>query len=110
MSKPKSNAFVTYNGRTQPVGILVKGLPRRRIAGRTSARIGTIRLPRYGNVRLAVATNGRGDLHNIGINDLLRQGKTPIRHERSRWALEISCRDSAGNPATYVFPLYVSQR
>jgi len=94
VSTLKSNALVTYKGRTQPVGILAMGLPRRRIAGRTWAWVGTVHLVRYGNVRLAVATNGRGDLDYIVSNDLPRQGKTLIRRKRSRWDVETCIRDT----------------
>jgi hypothetical protein len=94
VSTLKSNALVTYKGRTQPVGILARGLPRRRIAGRTWAWVGTVHLQRYGNVRLAVATNGRGGLDYIVSNDLPRQGKTLIRRKRSRWDVETCFRDT----------------
>jgi len=78
---------------TKPLGILARGLPRR-IAGRTWAWVGTVHLPRYGNVRLAVATNGRGGLDYIVSNDLPRQGKILIRRKRSRWDVETCFRDA----------------
>jgi hypothetical protein len=94
VSTLKSNARVTYRGRTQPVAELTPHLPRHRIAGRTWAWIGTVHLPRYGNVRLVVATNGQGGLDYIVSNDLYRRGKVLLYRKRSRWDIETSFRDT----------------
>src|SRR5262249_8251335 len=51
VSTLKSNALITYHGRTQPVAEWAHHLPRHRIAGRTWAWVGTVHLPRYGVVR-----------------------------------------------------------
>ncbi len=56
VSTLKSNALITYRGRTQPVAQWAQQLPRHRIAGRTWAWVGTVHLPRYDIVRLVVAT------------------------------------------------------
>jgi DDE superfamily endonuclease len=94
VSTLKSNALITYRGRTQPVAEWAAQLPRHRVAGRTWAWIGTVHLPRYGNVRLVVATNGQGGLDYIVSNDLHRRGKVLIARKRSRWDIETSFRDT----------------
>jgi len=94
VSTLKSNARVTYRGRTQPVADLAPQLPRHRIAGRTWAWVGTVHLPRYGTVRLVVTTNGQGGLDYIVSNDLHRRGKVLLHRKRSRWDIETSFRDT----------------
>jgi len=94
VSTLRSNALVTYRGRTQPVAEWAKHLPRHRIAGRTWAWVGTVHLPRYGTVRLVVATNGQGGLDYIVSNDLHRRGKVLLHRKRSRWDIETSFRDT----------------
>ncbi len=94
VSTLKSNALITYRGRTQPVAEWAQQLSRHRIAGRTWAWIGTVHLPRYGIVRLVVATNGQGGLDYIVSNDLHRRGKVLLHRKRSRWDIETSFRDT----------------
>jgi len=94
VSTLKSNARITRHGRTQPVEQWAKQLPRHRIAGRTWAWVGTVHLPRYGIIRLVVATNGYGGLDYIASNDLHRRGKTLLERKRSRWDIETSFRDT----------------
>ncbi len=94
ISTLKSNALITYGGRTQPVAVWAKQLPRHRIAGHTWAWVGTVFLPRYGSVRLVVATNGMGDLDYIVSNDLHRRGKVLLHRKRSRWDIETCFRDT----------------
>ncbi len=94
VSTLRSNALITYRGRTQPVAEWAQQLPRHRIAGRTWAWVGTVHLPRYGTVRLVVATNGQGGLDCIVSNDLHRRGKVLIGRKRSRWDIETSFRDT----------------
>jgi len=94
VSTLKSNALITYRGRTRPVAVWAKHLPRHRIAGRTWAWSGTVHLPRYGPVRLVVATNGQGDLDYIVSNDRHRRGKTLVQRKRSRWDVETCFRDT----------------
>jgi len=94
VSTLKSNALITYRGRTQSVAEWASQLPRHRIAGRTWAWVGTVHLPRYGNVRLVVATNGQGGLDYIVSNDLHRRGKVLLARKRSRWDIETSFRDT----------------
>jgi SRSO17 transposase len=94
VSTLKSNALITFRGRTQPVAVWAQQLPRHRIAGRTWAWVGTVHLPRYGNVRLVVATNGQGGLDYIISNDLHRRGKVLLKRKRSRWEIETAFRDT----------------
>lgn len=94
VSTLKSNALLTYRGRTQSVAAWAQELPRHRIAGRTWAWVGTVHLPRYGNVRLVVATNGQGGTDYIVSNDLRRRGKVLLARKRSRWDIETSFRDT----------------
>lgn len=94
ISTLKSNALITRGGRTQPVAVWAKQLPRHRIAGHTWAWVGTVFLPRYGSVRLVVATNGMGALDYIVSNDLHRRGKVLLHRKRSRWDIETSFRDT----------------
>ena len=94
VSTLKSNALITYHGRTQPVAEWATQLPRHRIAGRTWAWVGTVHLPRYGTVRLVVATNGQGGVDYIVSNDLHRRGKVLLHRKRSRWDIETSFRDT----------------
>jgi len=94
VSTLKSNALITYRGRARPVAEWAQQLPRHRIAGRTWAWIGTVHLPRYGIVRLVVATNGQGGLDYIVSNDLHRRGKVLLHRKRSRWDIETSFRDT----------------
>jgi hypothetical protein len=94
VSTLRSNALITYRGRTQPVTDWAKQLPRHRIAGRIWAWVGTVHLPRYGIVRLVVATNGQGGLDYIVSNDLHRRGKVLLHRKRSRWDIETSFRDT----------------
>ncbi len=94
VSTLKSNALITYRGRTQPVAVWAQYLPRHRIAGCTWAWVGTVHLPRYGTVRLVVATNGQGGLDYIVSNDLHRRGKVLLRRKRSRWDIETCFRDT----------------
>jgi hypothetical protein len=94
VSTLKSNAKITYRGRTQPVEVWAQRLPRHRIAGRTWAWVGTVHLPEYGTVRLVVATNGYGNLDYIVSNDLHRRGRVLLRRKRSRWDIETCVRDT----------------
>lgn len=94
VSTLRSNALITYRGRTQPVATWAQQLPRHRIAGRTWAWVGTVHLPRYGIIRLVVATNGQGGLDYIASNDLHRRGKVLLHRKRSRWDIETSFRDT----------------
>jgi len=94
VSTLKSNALITYRGRTQPVAEWAQQLPRHRIAGRTWAWVGPVHLPRYGIVRLVVATNGQGGVDYIVSNDLHRRGKILLQRKRSRWDIETSVRDT----------------
>jgi hypothetical protein len=94
VSTLKGNALITYRGRTQPVAMWAKHLPRRRIAGNTWAWSGTVYLPRYGPIRLVVATNGQGGLDYIVSNDWHRRGKTLLHRKRSRWDIETCFRDA----------------
>lgn len=94
VSTLKGNALITYRGRTQPVAVWARHLPRRRIAGHTWAWNGTVYLPRYGAVRLVVATNGQGGLDYIVSNDWHRRGKTLLARKRSRWDIETCFRDT----------------
>ena len=94
VSTLKSNALITYRGRTQPVAVWAQQLPRHRIAGRTWAWVGSVHLPRYGTVRLVVATNGQGGLDYIVSNDLRRRGKVLLCRKRSRWDIETCFRDT----------------
>jgi hypothetical protein len=94
VSTLRSNALITYHDRTQPVAEWAKQLPRHRIAGRTWAWVGTVHLPRYGTVRLVVATNSQGGLDYIVSNDLHRRGKALLHRKRSRWDIESSFRDT----------------
>ena len=94
VSTLRSNARITYRGRTQPVAAWAQQLPRHRIAGRTWAWVGTVHLPRYGTVRLVVATNGQGGLDYIVSNDQHRRGKVLLHRKRSRWDIETSFRDT----------------
>ena len=94
VSTLKGNALITYRGHTQPVAVWAKELPRHRIAGHTWAWVGTVTLPRYGSVRLVVATNGQGDLDYIVSNDLHRRGKVLLHRKRSRWDIETCIRDT----------------
>jgi len=94
VSTLRSNALITYHGRTQPVAEWAQQLPRHRIAGRTWAWIGTVHLPRYGTVRLVVATNGQGGLDYIVSNDLHRRGKMLLHRKRNRWDIETCFRDT----------------
>lgn len=94
VSTLKGNALITYRGRTRPVAVWAKQLPRRRIAGNTCAWVGTVHLPRYGPVRLVVATNGQGGLDYIVSNDQHRRGKTLLDRKRSRWNIETCFRDT----------------
>ncbi len=50
VSTLKSNARITYHGRTQPVEQWAKELPRHRIAGRTWAWVGTVHLLSHAGV------------------------------------------------------------
>jgi len=90
----KSNARITYRGRTQPVAVWAQQLPRHRIAGHIWAWVGTVYLPQYGSVRLVVATNGMGDLDYIVSNDLHRREKVLVYRKRSRWDIEMCFRDT----------------
>lgn len=94
VSTPKSNALITYRGRTQPVAVWAQQLPRHRMASRTWAWTGNVHLPRYGMVRLVVATNGQGGLDYIVSNDLPRRGKVLLQRKRSRWDIETCFRDT----------------
>ncbi len=94
VSTLKSNALITHHGRTQPVAVWAQQLPRHRIAGRTWAWVGTVHLPRYGSVRLVVATNGQGGVDYIVSNELHRRGKVVLHRKRSRWEIETSFRDT----------------
>ncbi len=94
VSTLKSNALITYHGRTQPVAEWAQQLPRHRIAGCTWAWVGTVHLPRYGIVRLVVATNGQGGVDYIVSNDQHRRGKVLLHRKRSRWDIETSVRDT----------------
>ena len=94
VSTLKSNALITYRDRTQSVAEWAQQLPRHRIAGRTWAWVGTVHLPRYGTVRLVVATNGQGGLDYIVSNDLHRRGKVLLHRKRSRWDIETGFRDT----------------
>jgi hypothetical protein len=94
VSTLKSNALITYRGRTQPVAEWAQRLSRHRIAGRTCAWVGTVHLPQYGIVRLVVATNGQAGLDYIVSNDLHRRGKVLLHRKRSRWDIETSFRDT----------------
>jgi hypothetical protein len=94
VSTLKGNALITYRGRTQPVAVWAKQLPRHRIAGRICAWVGTVHLPRYGQIRLVVATNGQGGLDYICSNDVHRRGKILLARKRSRWDIETCFRDT----------------
>lgn len=94
VSTLKGNALITYRGRTRPVAEWAKQLPRRRIAGNTWAWIGTVYLPRYGHIRLVVATNGQGGMDYIVSNNRHRRGKTLLDRKRSRWDIETCFRDT----------------
>lgn len=94
VSTLRSNALIIYRGRIQPVAEWAQQLPRHRIAGRIWAWVGTVHLPRYGIVRLVVATNGQGGLDYIVSNDLHRRGKVLLHRKRSRWDIETSFRDT----------------
>lgn len=50
--------------------------------------------PRYGTIRLVVATNGQGGLDDIVSNDRHRRGKTLLDRKRSRWDIETCFRDT----------------
>ncbi len=84
VSTLKSNARITYRGRTQPVAEWTQQLPRHRIEGRIWAWVGTVHLPQYGVVRLVVATNGQGGLDYNVSNDLHWRGKVLLHRKRSR--------------------------
>ncbi len=73
---------------------MTKLAPRHRIAGRIWAWTGTVHLPRYGNVRLVVATNSQGGLDYIVSNDLHRRGKVLFHRKRRRWDIETAFRDT----------------
>lgn len=94
VSTLKGNALITYRGRTLPVAVWAKQLPRRRIAGNTCAWVGTVHLSRYGPIRLVVATNGQGGLDYIVSNDVHKRGKVLLARKRSRWDIETCFRDT----------------
>jgi len=94
ISTLKRNALITYRGQTQPVAVWAQQLPRRRMTGHTWAWTGKVHLPRYGTVRLVVATNGQGGLDYIVSNDLHRRGRTLLERKRSRWDIETCFRDT----------------
>ena len=64
------------------------------MTGHTWAWTGKGHLPRYGTVRLVVATNGQERLDYLVSNDLHRRGRTLRERTRSRWDSDTCFRDT----------------